>query len=178
MHVQNNAVAAQKSNFVGQATVTKTVKNLGILFTKPVLREILGTSPTAQGAKNTPVKETELQNDTASKARLFTSCTIRKNKGASGKENEVVRSSQRKSKRLANKPNSGLSIQEQAIQLLMKKYGIIDSKNKVGDTNHLKFKTQFMEPLIDNGVDGFREACGLNDLEGGSLSAVVLEADE
>lgn len=87
-----------------------------------------------------------------------------------GKENEGSYSlsqgateSKRKSERIANKPKTDLSMQEQAAQSLMKKCGILNPKKVADEANHHRFRTQLLDPLQDSAVDGFRDAFGLND---------------
>lgn len=83
-----------------------------------------------------------------------------------------------KNERLANKPKTVLSMQEQATQLLMNKCGILDDKKKPGEADRLNFSVQFTEPLIDKTVEGFRETFGLNELQGGPFAALACEADD
>lgn len=46
------------------------------------------------------------------------------------------------------------------------------------EADHHRFRSQFVDPLQDSAVDGFHDAFGLNDTQGGPLSAVTLEANE
>lgn len=175
---QKSVVSAETSSIVGQTTVTKGLMLSGLNITKPITRAILGTLPTSQEMLNMLSQGKGVVNAEASKESLSTPFTDKMGRSFSGKENEVGRASQKKSERLANRPKSDLSMQEQATHLLMKKCGIIQPRKKVDEADHHRFKSQFVEPLMDNAVDGFCEAFGLNDLEGRPLNAMALEADE
>lgn len=85
--------------------------------------------------------------------------------------------SERRSSRLANKPSSGLSVEEQATALLIKKCGITVSSKSPSVAEQNKFHTTFVGPMEDSVVGGMREAFGLP--EGGaedSLSPLLIDA--
>jgi len=80
---------------------------------------------------------------------------------------ESERKGGKRSMRLANKPPSNLSVEEQAIALLMKKSGILESVKAPTVTELQQFHTQFVDPMEGQVVGGMREAFGLPDGGGG-----------
>lgn len=59
-------------------------------------------------------------------------------------------------------------MQKQATQLIMKKCGILEPRKMADEADHHRFRCQFVEPLLNNAVDDFCEAFGLNDPEDGA----------
>ena len=88
-------------------------------LTKQVPRAILETPVTEQNKRMQKPKDKISKGD--AKEVLIT--PVKENKGnkAVGKENESVHTSKRKSERIASRPKSNLTMQEQATRLLMKK---------------------------------------------------------
>ena len=85
---------------------------------------------------------------------------------------------ERRSKRLANKPSSNLSVEQQATALLFKKCGIIEATRMPTAAEQGRFHTQFVEHLDGEVVLGMRNTFGLP--EGGaadSLSPLLIDAE-
>ncbi|OEL21879.1 hypothetical protein BAE44_0017102 [Dichanthelium oligosanthes] len=141
-------------NVVGPDTVQPQGIRLGTPLTKPIPKAILST-PTLQ--------------KTTRKVRGKENTETNKN-GETEKK--------RKSDRIANRPKSDLTMEEQATQLLMKKCGTLEIGKKAQEEDHDNFREQFAEPLKGDAVFGFRDMFGLTDLPAGeALSALALEAD-
>ena len=100
-----------------------------------------------------------------------------------GKENAPANinsatNSKRRSERLANKPKTGLTIEEQATQLLIKKSGVLDMEMESTQTAKEKFITQFTAPLMNPTVGGFRDCFGLPEAgDSDALNAVAIDAE-
>ena len=87
----------------------------------------------------------------------------------------------RKSLRLANKPKTNLTMEEQATQLLMKKCGVLEPDQVAEEKHHGKFRAQFVDPLQIDTVGGMREMFGLNSegVDGPDLlGSVALDAED
>lgn len=84
----------------------------------------------------------------------------------------------RKSERIASRPKSNLTMQEQATRLLMKKCGIVDTNKNLEEGQQEKFRLQFVEPMKEMTVQGLRETFRLNGNEADPLDAIALEGDE
>ena len=105
---------------------------------------------------------------------------------AKGKENAEAgkngpSDSMRKSLRLANKPKTNLTMEEQATQLLMKKCGVLEPDQVAEEKHHGKFRAQFVDPLQIDTVGGMREMFGLNSegVDGPDLlGSVALDAED
>ena len=83
-----------------------------------------------------------------------------------------------KSERIASRPKSNLTMQEQATRLLMKKCGIVDTNKNLEQGQQEKFRQQFVEPMKEMTVQGLRETFWLNGNEADPLDAIALEEDE
>lgn len=102
----------------------------------------------------------------------------RKLKGK-GKENldssnNEVTDSKRRSGRLANKPKSNLTMEQQATQLLMKKCGTLEGEQAGIE----EFAHEFIAPIQNVTVKGYRGLFGLPEAgEADILHEVAVEAD-
>jgi len=123
-----------------------------------------------------PVKKPVLQTPTLKKKAASARKTA---KGSSdkGKKSASEMKAERRSVRIANRPNSNLTVEEQATALLIKKSGISGGGAPcAADLN--KFHTQFVDPLEGNIVGEMRETFGLP--EGGaadSLRPLLIDAE-
>ena len=94
------------------------------------------------------------------------------------KEAQTDLKSQRKSRRLANRPKSNLTMEEQATMLLMKKCGTLAEVGTVSKEDQAKFREEFVEPLKTVSVSGYRDMFGLSVVDGSNpLSALAVEAE-
>ena len=96
------------------------------------------------------------------------------------KAKEVESSMQkgRRSTRLANKPKSALSMEQQATSLLMRKCGLLEEKEVMDSTKEAKFRTQFVDPMLGETETKYRDMFGLQNVEGtDGLSAIAIHAD-
>jgi len=96
------------------------------------------------------------------------------------KAKEVESSMQkgRRSTRLANKPKSALSKEQQATALLMRKCGLLEEKEVMDSTKEAKFRTQFVEPMLGETETKYRDMFGLQNVEGtDGLNAIAIHAD-
>ncbi|RLN38860.1 hypothetical protein C2845_PM01G27360 [Panicum miliaceum] len=99
-------------------------------------------------------------------------------KVCSDKQVSAPQDSKRRSTRLANKPKSDLTAEQQATALLMKKCGALGETSKQGSATVEEFTKQFVGPLQDDTVSGCRELFGLPDEEGADpLSAIAIHAE-
>ena len=93
------------------------------------------------------------------------------------KAGTLVQSS-RKSTRLANKPASGLTMEEQATALLIKKSSFLDESQLASAQKADVFCSKFADPMPDESVTGYRVFFGIENGAGtDSLSAVAVCAD-
>ena len=93
-------------------------------------------------------------------------------------EQSELKDSKRRSKRLAGRPKTDLTIELQATALLMKKCGILPEDKLPDQGVEEEFRNQFVEPLVDGTVTNYREAFGLPTGEGAdSFSAIVIHAE-
>ncbi|KAG2624172.1 hypothetical protein PVAP13_3KG109800 [Panicum virgatum] len=86
--------------------------------------------------------------------------------------------SERRSKRLANRPPSNLTVEQQATALLVRKSGILGPTKMPTAAEQNRFHTQFVENLEGEVVHGMRDMFGLP--EGGvadSLSPLLIDAE-
>lgn len=86
--------------------------------------------------------------------------------------------SKRKSKRLACKPKSDLTIEQQATALLMKKCGILSESERKRAATIEEFTEQFIGHMENDMVTGYRDLFGLPK-EGGAdpLGAIAIHAE-
>ncbi|RLN23877.1 hypothetical protein C2845_PM07G31260 [Panicum miliaceum] len=93
-------------------------------------------------------------------------------------QSEAEAKGKRKSTRLANKPKSNLTMEEQATWLLMKKCGTLDDIGPVSSEEKSRFREEFVEPLAPASVSGYRGMFGLDATDGSNpLSALAVEAE-
>ena len=85
----------------------------------------------------------------------------------------------RRSRRLANKPKSDLTMEVQATALLMKKCGATEGGQHQHTTMVEEFTETFVEPLVDDTVSGYREMFGLQNDEGADpFGTIAIHADD
>ena len=86
--------------------------------------------------------------------------------------------SKRKSERVANRAPSGLTMEQQATLLLMKKHGEVTVDDKHALEQITKFPEKFTGPLDDDDVGSYRELFGLANVERpDSISALAIHAE-
>ena len=122
--------AGPTSPAVGEAA---TDSNRLLHFSVPIKRTVL----------QTPVAK--LRATSAAKKRMDTLIPQKENLGSTTR-------SERRSSRLANKPRSNLSVEEQATALLIKKCGLAENITTLTATDQNKLHTQFVGPLEANVV--------------------------
>lgn len=84
---------------------------------------------------------------------------------------------ERRSKRLASKPPSNLSLEEQATALLIRKCGISGPSTMPSAAEPNRFHTRFVEHMEGEVVQGIREVFGLpEDGVANSLSPLLIDA--
>ncbi|RLN33559.1 hypothetical protein C2845_PM03G14920 [Panicum miliaceum] len=85
---------------------------------------------------------------------------------------------ERRSKRLANKPPSNLSIEEQATAFLIRRCGISGPSKMPSAAEQSRFRTQFVEHMEGEVVHGMRDVFGLpEDGVADSLSPLLIDAE-
>jgi hypothetical protein len=95
----------------------------------------------------------------------------------SGKGGTSLQAS-RRSTRLANRPASDLTMEEQATALLIKRSSFLDCKQMASPNCAEVFCSKFADPMPDDTVGGYREFFGIDNVSGtDSLSAVAVHAD-
>lgn len=148
--------AGPTSPAVGEAA---TDSNRLLHFSVPIKRPVL----------QTPVAK--LRATSAAKKRMDTLIPQKENLGSTTR-------SERRSSRLANKPRSNLSVEEQATALLIKKCGLAENITTPTVANQNKLHTQFVGPLEANVVGGLRDMFGLSE-EGApdKLGALLIDAE-
>jgi hypothetical protein len=115
------------------------------------------------------------------KAILTSPATVKPARKPKGKENlgsntKEMTDSKRRSVRLANKPKSNLTMEEQATQLLMKKSGTLEADCDGGTID--KFAHQFTEPMKNVDVKDYRVLFDFPEVgETDPLHEEVLEAE-
>ncbi|KAG2635962.1 hypothetical protein PVAP13_2NG370400 [Panicum virgatum] len=85
---------------------------------------------------------------------------------------------QRRSKRLASKPPTNLTLEEQATALLIKKSGIVCAFKKPSEQDKHRFHSKFVDNLEGEMVTGMRDMFGLP--EGGAmdiLAPLIIDAE-
>ena len=110
-----------------------TDSNRLLHFSVPIKRPVL----------QTPVAK--LRATSAAKKRMDTLIPQKENLGSTTR-------SERRSSRLANKPRSNLSVEEQATALLIKKCGLAETITTPTAADQNKLHTQFVGPLEANVV--------------------------
>lgn len=88
-------------------------------------------------------------------------------RGVALKKDKGQQESVRHSARIASKPKSNLTMEEQATALLIKKSGVLVSGIAPDHAAHAEFREQFTEPLKETAVGGFRELFGIPDVADG-----------
>lgn len=84
--------------------------------------------------------------------------------------------SQRHSIRLANKPKTNLTMEEQATALLMKKSGVLFEGPKPDEAAKAEFGEQFITSLQDGPIDDYNDLFGLDDSGGVTAPLAVTGA--
>jgi hypothetical protein len=78
------------------------------------------------------------------------------------------------SARLAAKPKTNLTMEEQATALLKKKSGVLFTGAAPNNAAHAEFRGKFTEPLKHDAVGGFNEMFGLEeDVMGDDFLALI-----
>ena len=126
---ENTKIRNHKREEADQNTEKIAWRLSDLALTKQVPRAILETPITEQSKRMQKPKDKISKED--AKEVLIT--PVKENKGnkAVGKENESVHTSKRKSERIASRPKSNPTMQEQATRLLMKKCGIVDTNKNL-----------------------------------------------
>ena len=142
-----------------QAAGTSVLDTRLLHFFVPIKRPVL----------QTPVAK--LRATSAAKKRMDTLIPQKENLGSTTR-------SERRSLRLANKPRSNLSVEEQATALLIKKCGLAENITTPTAADQNKLHTQFVGPLEANVVGGMRDMFGLSE-EGApdKLGALLIDAE-
>jgi hypothetical protein len=83
----------------------------------------------------------------------------------------------RQSARIASKPKTNLTMEEQATALLIKRSGVLFSGNTPNHVVQDEFMGQFTEPLKNTAMGGFKELFGIPDEANGadSLAPLAIE---
>lgn len=86
--------------------------------------------------------------------------------------------SKRRSTRIASKPKSDLTMEQQATALLMRKCGVLAEGATPDKATEAAFQTRFVEPMVTDTISSYRETFGLPE-EGGvdALAALVINAE-
>lgn len=128
-----------------------------------------------------PVLQTPVAKLRATSAKLRATSAAKKRMDTLIPQKEILGSttrSERRSSRLANKPRSNLSVEEQATALLIKKCGLAENITTPTAADQNKLHTQFVGPLEANVVGGMRDMFGLSE-EGApdKLGALLIDAE-
>ena len=98
--------------------------------------------------------------------------------GDASNKKEAALQASRKSTRLANRPATTMTIEEQATALLMKKTAFLANAQPSGTWGATEIGNKFVEPLPDEEVTEYRDIFGLSMGEGtDALCAVAVTAD-
>ena len=91
---------------------------------------------------------------------------------------QPTRESKRRSTRLANKPKSDLTLEQQATILLMKKCGTFEGQNDKEPPTVEKITDQFVGPLKEDTVSEYRVLFGLpEEGDADSYGAIAIHAE-
>ena len=104
------------------------------------------------------------------KSILITPVLKKRNTAA---EMSGLKNSKRRSTRLANRPKSDLTMEQQATALLMKKCGTLNEDGVPDQTTMAQFTTQFVAPLVDDTVQTTGKCLGCRRKEGSNTFAAL-----
>ena len=93
-------------------------------------------------------------------------------------ENNTRQETKRRSTRLASRPKSDLTIEQQATALLMKKCGTFGEEGEPNQATREDFTAQFVAPLEKDAVSHYRDVFGLPEGEGADkFAAIAINAE-
>lgn len=84
----------------------------------------------------------------------------------------------RRSGRIAKKPGNGKPMEQQAVELLMKKTGALTGISQKDEHAIDQFASQFAQPLTDQIITDIRDMFGINKTNHDPLAAIAAQAGE
>uniref|UniRef100_A0A0A9CBA9 Uncharacterized protein n=1 Tax=Arundo donax TaxID=35708 RepID=A0A0A9CBA9_ARUDO len=92
-------------------------------------------------------------------------------------DKDTDKDTQRKSARLASKPKTRLTVEQQATALLIKKTGFLSQDEELDANAHSRFRAQFTQPLSSKTIKNYRIMFGMERTAEADYQALALEAD-
>ena len=155
-------------------------------FVGPAGINVIGPAGTTEGSNAEfarPATQGELAPQDAASKLLYTKAIptallVTPVKKAGGSMVEIGSQTKRKSTRLASKPRSGLTMEQQATALLLKKCGAADDAAGPAHVAQTTLATKFVAPIVKDTVSNYRDLFGLPEGDGADkFAAITIDAE-